>query len=147
MASDETTASVEQVASVVAEHEPDLRDVIGQIGDGCWTAFGSNPECQEPADKLPVQALVFTAETFALVLGAIDEDRPENDHYIGEIPEEVEELHADTLRLTEEVVSVVDEFIEEGCTTQDCPERGLQTRRSVESLEDKLDAWSPYGVG
>lgn len=136
-------ATVNQIASVVASVEPDMREALEEaepcrvdyIVGGC-----------DFADALGMTTAGIVADTLETVLGAADEDRPENRLFIGAIPAEIEDLVRETVAAAAALRDAGHAI--SGCdfTADDlaCSAQHLNFFNAAHRLETQLDAWGPY---
>lgn len=136
-----TTATVGQVASVVAEHEGYVRELIERIGN-CWLGFVGRGCADDLGVALGPETLHTRLSTFVIRLVAV------------EPPDEVKALTDRTVEAALVVQLRLNAFTDEGCTTvgdrdaeqwdEECLPLGVEAHRALRSLEGVLDAWRPY---
>ena len=140
----EKTATVEQVAGVVAQHDRELLDAMEEATACTVVLF---PEDCDLSGRLTMVSLGFMAGTLEVELDAFDDDKPRNQLYVGAYPEEVRPLVEETLEAAREVQAATEEWQDacgEDVTTEECTAAGRATTQAFASLERALKRWRPY---
>jgi hypothetical protein len=133
------TATIEQFASIVAEHKGDWDEVADRTKANCLDP------ATVPACVLGYMTLGIKADTIHLVLtGAHEAGNPT---YIGEPPAEIEDLLTATETAASKVNPAVGAFRKAGCTDPmepACLSQYMAMDSAVDELSRKLDAWTAY---
>lgn len=138
-------ATVQQIASIVAKHEPDLRKSIETAGDCRLLTY---PECGM-AGRISYLAVSLELEAMTIYLSNVDNETKPN-VYQGEIPDELRLLVADTLKHARAVKAASDTF-QDLCVQEPvrspsaaCVSRNNDLHFAINAVEGDLNAWSPY---
>lgn len=133
------TATVQQVASVVAKYEPDLRTYIREIEPCIWPDSGCSL-------VTPITFLTLSYATSAFSRNLSDLPKPGSMVYVGAIPQEIAGLHMETVSAAETVKELAKTSSDDQCATpaatSACDAATLSLAMSA--LEAQLDAWTPY---
>lgn len=138
------TATVGQVASIVAKHSSDLRRYAA---DARTCQILEDPRCGVAA-RINVMSLSVVASTLDVNLRGAAEDRPNNNLYIGAYPAELVRLVAATRSAIAEVTTAGDAIGKGSCSGASpgptCAAAYLQMSFAAGHLVQQLDAWAPY---
>lgn len=132
-------ASVEQFASIVAEHRGKWDDQVDTTKEDCL-----DPNTAV-ACGLGYMALGLQAETLNVVLTGVH--KTGSPTYVGEPPAEIKNLLNETERAAGAVNPAVEEFQQAGCIDpmdEACLTEYVAMDSAVDELSRKLDAWSAY---
>lgn len=132
-------ASIEQFASLIAEHKGDWDDQVDTTKENCLDP------ATIPACVYGYMTLGLKADTMHLVLtGAHQVGNPT---YVGEPPAEIRDLLSDTEDTASKVNPAVGAFQQAGCADpmdNACLSEYLAMDSAVDELSRKLDAWAVY---
>lgn len=137
------TATISQVASVIAKNESDVREIL-ETGKQCFLAY-SSPLC-DVAGKLAILSLSFKTEAFEIELRAFREDKPNNQLYVGEYPEEVRRITYETLEAFD-AVQAAQKDLTDACAapmSDVCTQASFRMSQASDDVDDALDSWAPY---
>lgn len=144
------TATISQYASIVAEDQAELLAKIDEA-DGCVGLY--EPYACSISASLAAFTAQLTAQSLHIRLTAADDDKPNNGHYIGAVPEEIEKLVADTISAADEVATTVQAFSDASCAAQpgapatpaaNCSDLASAAWLALGRLENEMRAWGPY---
>lgn len=133
------TLTEQQVASVVAQDAPAIREAIAKYETDCLLGIGCDDEL---IDGLNLTTLHYSAATLGLDLGTIDD--PTKPGYQGEIPPTLRTLVDQTKAATEEMNVRANEYT--ACSTSQPSSECLtfDLDHAVRNLATALDGWQPY---
>jgi hypothetical protein len=142
-------ATVEQYASLVASHVGLWGEVVDNIDDSC-----SDPNAVAACSAYYLTAS-FQAESINIELTAAHDpacrDNPNCISYVGEVPDEITTLVADTEAAAEDYVTAYNAWEATGCAdpldSACAAGEGFAMSFALESLTQQFDAWSPYTAG
>jgi hypothetical protein len=138
------TATVGQVAGVVAQYDTELREVMDQAEPCLVLIF---PEDCDIAASVTVMTLGLKAQTLEIELRGFAEDRTNNQLYVGAYPEELVPLVDETLDAARTVMSLAEDWTDvcpADPSTQECFNVAFPLNSVVGDLEDALARWRPY---
>lgn len=121
-------ATVQQVASAVARHEPELREVLTDVETQCDFLLQEEP-CRG-VGAIRLFTLGIQAKTLAVDLEALDDEQA--GQYVGSIPTELSGLVDSTVAAAQALGDI------------DTDGDPLEMNRLVRNIVRELDAWSPY---
>jgi hypothetical protein len=138
------TATVGQIASIVAKHNSDLRRYAASAKT---CQIPQDPRC-DLAAKLNITTLDLTASTLDVNLRAAVDDRPNNQLFIGAYPAELVGLVAATRKAIADVGTASKGLSNGGCSAPTppapCNDLYRQMGFAASDLVRQLDAWAPY---
>ena len=138
------TATVNQIASIVAKYQTDLRRYAA-AAIACEVLIDSR--CTATT-RIMAATLLPTASTLDVELRGAAEDRPNNKLFIGAYPAELVSLVSRMRAALDEVAKAGEAGSKAGCTigtTGDaCPTPYLLLADGASHVVRQLDAWSPY---
>lgn len=138
-------ATVEQYASIIAEHGTDLRANLESARE-CALTY---PDCGLAAI---IETVTAGLEADTLFLLLTDGQSPSSDLFIGEPPAELDDLIARTSGAAHLFSDLVESFEAAGCQTDtpapeildECNADLLRADGYARDLQGALEAWAPY---
>lgn len=142
------TATVQQVASVLAREIPDWKSAVEGIGDCRLEILIGRCDVAQGISYITAATIAGTIKT---VLFAVD--YPKAKSYIGDIPQELKALVTETMTKAEAVQRAGGQFDSENCAAgvQGGAKAGeiacgskLPLDQAIRDFDDVLQGWTPY---
>ena len=134
------TASVERWAGLVAERQFETDDWLEDWDDrGCSGLQIANPAC-----NVTLTSAAFIAQTTHLVIAGPSD--PAARTYLGEVPAEIDDLYAATIKVTQEADDAATAWLDAKCADgrEECVKIAIDLERAIDATRTKFAAWSPY---